>query len=188
MSRSSRNEAVSVVVLALVVAAVGIAFSIAAPRHVIGIGDSLTRGALASSPEHRWADLLGIQADGHDGFTSADALGYPWHVDGATIILVEFGVNDYLGAVPSSTFGRNLRGLVAELPHVRTVLVAAAPPLDHMAAVEPWENYVAEMRAIGETIEIPPLPAADLPDGIHPNDAGEIVWADTIRAALRPPG
>lgn len=152
---------------------------------ILAIGDSLTHGSSAS-PGHRWVDILGAIESGRDGFTSADAIAHPWVIpSGVEVVLVEFGVNDYLRGVPSAVFEANMARLLAQLKP-RVILVAAPAPLDPRASIEPWARYVEAMGRLGQVVDIGVFgPDLFISDGIHPNDAGHAAMAAIIGRALR---
>lgn len=155
-----------------------------APGNILAIGDSLTRGSSAT-PGHRWVDILGVAEAGHDGFTSADAAVFPWEIPPSIgIVLVEFGVNDYLRGIPSSVFEANMARLMAPLK-ARIVLIAAPAPLDPRGSIEPWANYVDAMRRLGDVIDMGTFgPDLFIGDGVHPNDAGNAAMAEVVRKTL----
>ena len=169
------------------VVTVGVAVFLDRSSRTLAIGDSLTHGALAS-PGHRWVDILHVNEQGRNGFTSADAAAYPWVIPSSIdVVLVEFGVNDYLRGVPSKVFETNMAMLLARLTP-RVILIAAPAPLDPRDSVEPWGNYVAAMRRLGQVVDVGTFgPDLFTADGVHPNDAGHAVMAEIIGKALAVP-
>jgi len=173
---------------AALLATVSLVLGMSGPPHprgsIIAIGDSLTRGGFAS-PGQRWVDILGVIESGRDGCTSADAVAHPWVVPSSIdVVLVEFGVNDYLRGVPSAVFETNMARLLARFKS-RVILIAAPAPLDPGASIEPWERYVEAMSRLGQVVDIGTFgPDLFVSDGIHPNDAGNAAMAEIIGHAL----
>jgi acyl-CoA thioesterase-1 len=115
---------------------------------------------------------------------------------GASVVVLELGANDGLRGLPIKDLERNLETMVRKIrERGATVLLAGmeAPPNygpEYTAAFRATFREVAER----EDVEFIPFilngvagrPDLNLEDGIHPNQAGARVVADTVWEHLEP--
>lgn len=177
------------------------------PKIVV-LGDSLTAGlGLAETQSfpsllQEYADKAGYQFKvvnaGVSGDTSAGGLRrVDWALDGDVRVLVlALGANDGLRGLPVREMKSNLTAIIkrARDRKVEVVLAGMEAPPNY------GQEYAAEFRnayrdiATSERIVFIPflldkvagLSAMNQGDGIHPNERGARILADTIWAALRP--
>lgn len=174
------------------------------------VGTSLTAG-LGLDPDsayparvQRKADSAGLRVQvvnaGVSGETSAGALRrIDWVLrDPADVIVLETGANDGLRALQVDSTRANIEAIVrrikSRLPGARVVLVQMeAPP-------NLGPRYTSAFRAMfpdvarGEGVALAPfllegvagVARLNQPDGIHPNDAGERIVAETVWKAIEP--
>src|SRR5688572_6675539 len=177
------------------------------PKIVV-LGDSLTAGlGLAETQSfpsllQEYADKAGYQFKvvnaGVSGDTSAGGLRrVDWALDGDVRVLVlALGANDGLRGLPVREMKSNLTAIIkrARDRKVEVVLAGMEAPPNY------GQEYAAEFRnayrdiATSERIVFIPflldkvagLSAMNQGDGIHPNERGTRIVADTVWAALRP--
>jgi acyl-CoA thioesterase I len=180
------------------------------PLKVLFVGTSLTAG-LGLDPDSAYPALIQRKADsagiplavtnaGVSGETSAGALRrIDWVLrEPADVVVVETGANDGLRALRVDSTRANLEALVERIrgarPTARVVLVQMeAPP-------NLGPGYTAEFRGmfpgVAEKFGLTLIPflldrvagidSLNQADGIHPNEAGERIVAETVWRALRP--
>ncbi len=181
----------------------------AAPA-ILFLGTSLTAG-LGVDPDDAYPALVQAKVDsaglpfrvvnaGSSGETSAGALRrLDWLLrQPFDVVVVETGANDMLrGASPDSTRA-NLRRIVERLrterPDARIVLAGmmALPNLGR----EYGEEFQAIYPELAREYRLPLIPflldgvggeaALNLPDGVHPNEAGHRRVAQTVWTTLEP--
>jgi acyl-CoA thioesterase I len=180
------------------------------PLRLVFIGTSLTAG-LGLDPDSAYPALISRKADsagipvtvvnaGVSGETSAGALRrIDWVLrEPADVLVVETGANDGLRALRVDSTRANLEAIVERIrgthPKARVVLVQMeAPP-------NLGPRYTAEFRgmfpAVAERYGLVLIPflldrvagidSLNQSDGIHPNERGERIVAETVWRALRP--
>ena len=192
------------------VAAPGAAPAPGGPLKVLFVGTSLTAG-LGLDPDSAYPALIQRKADsagiplavtnaGVSGETSAGALRrIDWVLrEPADVVVIETGANDGLRALRVDATRANLEALVervrAARPTARVVLVQMeAPP-------NLGPRYTAEFRGMfpgvaqkyGLTLipflldRVAGIDSLNQSDGMHPNEAGERIVAETVWRVLRP--
>src|SRR6266704_5331473 len=114
------------------------------------------------------------------------------------IFILELGINDAFRGVPVDQIQNNLQQIIdkakAHNPDVRVVIAGMQQPNyatdDYVAA---FGKMFAELASKNGTLLVPYLldgvagdPSLNLPDGIHPNAAGQKVLADNVWRVLEP--
>jgi acyl-CoA thioesterase-1 len=182
----------------------------AAPLKVLFVGTSLTAG-LGLDPDSAYPALIQRKADsagiplavtnaGVSGETSAGALRrIDWVLrEPSDVVVIETGANDGLRALRVDSTRANLEALVERIrgarPTARVVLVQMeAPP--NLGA-----RYTAEFRGMFPGVaqkyglvlipflldRVAGIDSLNQADGMHPNEAGERIVAETVWRALRP--
>jgi acyl-CoA thioesterase-1 len=178
------------------------------PRRVVFLGDSLTAGlglpaaqAYPALIERRLAERnkgWTIENAGVSGDTSAGALRrLDWAMEGgAAIVVVALGGNDALRGLPTDDLERNLETIVAKAKAsgARVVLAGMQAPPNY------GPDYTARFRqayldvARRQEVDLVPfllegvagLERFNQADGIHPNQAGAALLADTVWRVLEP--
>ncbi len=182
----------------------------ATPLRVVFVGTSLTAG-LGLDPDSAYPALIQRKADsvglpvtvvnaGVSGETSAGALRrIDWVLrEPLDVLVLETGANDGLRALRVDSTKENLSAIVARTraahPGARIVVVQMeAPP-------NLGPEYTARFRAMfpdvareaGATLtpflldQVAGVARLNQGDGIHPNEAGARVVAETVWGALRP--
>ena len=181
-----------------------------APLKVLFLGTSLTAG-LGLDPDSAYPALIQRKADsagipvavtnaGVSGETSAGALRrIDWVLrEPADVVVIETGANDGLRALRVDSTRANLEALVERIrgarPTARVVLVQMeAPP--NLGA-----RYTADFRGMFPGVaqkyglalipflldRVAGIDSLNQADGIHPNERGERIVAETVWRALRP--
>jgi acyl-CoA thioesterase-1 len=197
----------SLVVLALV----ALLLPVRAPaedRVIVALGDSLTAGLGVAADEAYPALLQARLAReglayrvvnaGVSGDTTAGALRrLDWVLRARpAIVIVALGANDGLRGLPVAALRDNLVAIVTKLQAsgARVLLAGMRLPPNYGAAYT--RDFAAAYEAVARRTSAPLLPflldgvagraALNLPDGIHPNAAGQRLVADTVWRALRP--
>jgi acyl-CoA thioesterase-1 len=114
------------------------------------------------------------------------------------IFIVELGINDAFRGVPVDQIQNNLQQIIdkvkARNPNVR-VLIAGMQLPNYSADdyVFAFGKMFADLAAKNQAALVPYLlqsvagdPSVNLPDGIHPNAAGQKVLAETVWHVLEP--
>ena len=182
--------------------------AVAAARRIVILGDSLTAG-LGLPAEQAYPALLQARLEarqagwrvvnaGVSGDTSAGGLRrLDWSLDGgAAVVVIALGGNDALRGLPVTDLRKNLDEAVqrAQASGARVVLAGMeAPPNtgpDYTAAFRAVYPDIATAR--GATLVpflldgVAGIETLNQADGIHPNQAGAQVVADTVWRALEP--
>lgn len=166
----------------------------AAPLTIVALGDSLTAGYGLPPGKGFPAQLeAALRAKGHDvtvidagvsGDTTAGGLArLDWSVpDDADAVIVELGANDALRAQDPAGTRRNLDAILTRLGERKLpVLVAGmlAPPNLGPAYAAAFNPIFAEVANAHGALYYPFFlegvaadPALNLPDGLHPTEAG----------------
>ncbi len=179
-----------------------------AARRIVILGDSLTAG-LGLPAEQAYPALLQARLDtrnagwqvvnaGVSGDTSAGGLRrLDWSLDGgAAIVVIALGGNDALRGLPASDLERNLDEAVqrAQAAGARVILAGMeAPP-------NTGPEYTRAFRAVYPGIAtkrgtalvpflldgVAGIESLNQADGIHPNEAGARLVAETVWRVLEP--
>lgn len=190
------------------VAAATAAAPVPATRRIVILGDSLTAG-LGLPADQAYPALLQARLDarnagwqvvnaGVSGDTSAGGLRrLDWSLDGgAAIVVIALGGNDALRGLPAADLERNLDDAVqrAQAAGARVILAGMeAPP-------NTGPEYTRAFRAVypgiatkrGATLVpflldgVAGIESLNQADGIHPNQAGARLVAETVWRALEP--
>jgi acyl-CoA thioesterase I len=179
-----------------------------AGRRIVFLGDSLTAG-LGLQPAQSYPALLQARLArqgyryhvvnaGVSGDTSAGGLRrLDWALDGdVAILVVALGANDGLRGLSPADLRKNLAAIV-EAGKARGIAVVLAgmeaPPNNGAEYTAAFRRVYAE---VAKRYDVPFVPfllrsvagdsALNQPDGIHPNERGAAVIADTLWDALEP--
>ncbi|MFN2432621.1 MAG: arylesterase [Gemmatimonadota bacterium] len=180
------------------------------PRTVLFLGTSLTAG-YGLDPQQAYPALIGRRIEeaglphrvvnaGVSGETSAGALRrIDWLLrQPFEVLVLETGANDMLRGADLEATRDNLQALVdrvrTQRPEVRIVLVALrAPPNLGAAYGRRFAALYAELARDNDLPLVPFLlegvggrPELNLPDGVHPNAAGQRRLAENVWKVLRP--
>ena len=175
---------------------------------IVALGDSLTAG-LGVAAEEAYPALLQARLAregfhyrvvnaGVSGDTTAGALRrVDWVLRARpAIVVVALGANDGLRGLPPATMRDNLVAIVTRLRKggARVLLAGMRLPPNYGAAYT--REFAEAFDAVARRTSVPLLPflldgvagraALNLPDGIHPNAAGQRMVADTVWRALQP--
>jgi len=183
----------------------------AAPmKRILVLGDSLS-GGFGLKPSEAYPALLAnkLRAAGLNfqvtnasqtgGTTDGGLERLPAHLKRKVdIFILELGINDAFRGVPVDQIQSNLQQIIdkvkARNPDVRVVIAGMQQPNyatdDYVAA---FGKMFAELASKNGTLLVPYLldgvagdPSLNLPDGIHPNAAGQKVLADNVWRVLEP--
>ena len=183
----------------------------AAPmKRILVLGDSLS-GGFGLKPSEAYPALLAnkLRAAGLNfqvtnasqagGTTDGGLERLPGHLKRKIdIFILELGINDAFRGVPVDQIQNNLQQIIdkvkARNPDVRVVIAGMQQPNyatdDYVAA---FGKMFAELASKNGTLLVPYLldgvagdPSLNLPDGIHPNAAGQKVLADNVWRVLEP--
>lgn len=183
----------------------------AAPmKRILVLGDSLS-GGFGLKPSEAYPALLAnkLRAAGLNfqvtnasqtgGTTDGGLERLPAHLKRKIdIFILELGINDAFRGVPVDQIQSNLQQIIdkvkARNPDVRVVIAGMQQPNyatdDYVAA---FGKMFAELASKNGTLLVPYLldgvagdPSLNLPDGIHPNAAGQKVLADNVWRVLEP--
>jgi len=184
--------------------------SAAETKSVLVFGDSLSDGFMLQRSEAYPALLAKkLQAAGLNfQVTNASAAGgttqgglerLPPHLKRRIdIFILELGINDAFRGLPVDQIQNNLQQIIdkvkARNPNVRVVI--AGMQLPNYAAdeyVSAFGKMFAELAAKNGAALVPYLlegvagdPSLNLPDGIHPNAAGQKILAENVWRVLQP--
>ena len=179
----------------------------ARPR-IVAFGDSLTIG-LGLLEQEAYPALLqnkineaGYQFDvinaGVSGDTSAGGLRrLDWALEGdVKILIVAFGGNDGLRGLPVSQMKENLSGIIDRAREHNAVVILAgmeAPPNFGQEYATGFRQAFRDVALNKRVLFIPFLlnnvagkPELNQADGIHPNQQGTQIVADTVWSVLEP--
>jgi acyl-CoA thioesterase-1 len=196
--------------MALAVVSAAAAESRQESRTILFLGDSLTAG-YGLSPEEAFPSLIADRLRDRDlpfevvnagvpGDTSAGGLRrIDWLLRRQIDILVlELGANDMLRGLPLDMTKANLQAIIdkarAANPRVEIVVAGmlAPPNLGPEYTTEFREIFPALAEANDAALipfllqDVAARPELNLPDGIHPNAAGQQIVANGVWAALEP--
>jgi acyl-CoA thioesterase I len=179
-------------------------------KRILVLGDSLS-GGFGLKPSEAYPALLAnkLRAAGlnfqvtnasQTGGTSDSGLErLPGHLKRKIdIFILELGINDAFRGVPVDRIQNNLQQIIdkvkARNPNVRVVIAGMQQPNyatdDYVAA---FGKMFAQLASKNGALLVPYLlqgvagdPSLNLPDGIHPNAAGQRVLADNVWHVLEP--
>lgn len=179
-------------------------------RTVLFMGDSLTAG-YGLPPEEAFPSLIGRRLQERDlpfevinggvpGETSAGGVRrIDWMLRRRIDILVlELGANDMLRGLPLDQTRDNLQAIIdktrAAYPDVKIVVAGMlAPPNLGPEYTRQFRDIFPALAEANDAVLIPFLlqdvaarPELNLPDGIHPNAAGQRIVADGVWEVLEP--
>lgn len=175
----------------------------------LAYGDSITHGFTASDIgggyAFRIAEAKGWQLVnmGYGGRASTITDGSVVGAQGADVITVLIGVNDWQGGVPLATYSNRLDGFLSSLRALQpTVPVYLLTPLwvdpawDPAADIAPLESYRQVVRDVAAARGDPNLAVIEGPElidpdvayfdavRVHPNDAGFVQMAERLAALM----
>jgi acyl-CoA thioesterase I len=179
-------------------------------KTILVLGDSLSQG-FGVTPSEAYPILLAkkLRAAGLNfQVTNASAAGgttegglkrLPAHLKRKIdIFILELGINDAFRAEPVDQIQNNLQQIIdkvkARNPNVRLVIAGMQLPSytadDYVSA---FGKMFADLAAKNGAALVPYLlqsvagnPSLNLPDGIHPNTAGQKILAETVWHVLEP--
>src|SRR5438093_1641560 len=199
--------------IALVVMSCSVAYAPlvrAEPKTILVFGDSLSDGFMLKRSETYPALLakkLGaaglkfqvINASASGGTTDGGLERLPAHLKQRTdIFILELGINDAFRGVPTDQVETNLQQIIdkvtARNPNVRVIIAGMQLPGytadDYVSA---FGNMFADLAAKNGAALVTYLlqgvagnPSLNLPDGIHPNAAGQKILAENVWRVLEP--
>src|SRR5213596_956114 len=199
--------------IALVVMSCSVAYAPlvrAEPKTVLVFGDSLSDGFMLKRSEAYPALLAKklraaglnfqvINASASGGTTDGGLERLPAHLKHRTdILILELGINDAFRGLPVDQIEDNLQQIIdkvkARNPNVRVVIAGMQLPNygaeDYVSA---FGKMFSDLATKNNTALIPYLlqgvagdPSLNLPDGIHPNAAGQKILAENVWRVLEP--
>src|SRR5438128_3014164 len=182
----------------------------AQPKTILVFGDSLSDGFMLKRSETYPALLAKklrgaglnfqvINASASGGTTEGGLERLPAHLKQRTdIFILELGINDAFRGVPTNQVETNLQQIIdkvkARNPNVRVIIAGMQLPGytadDYVSA---FGNMFADLAAQNGAALVTYLlqgvagnPSLNLPDGIHPNAAGQKILAENVWRVLEP--
>src|SRR3954453_22993956 len=182
----------------------------ATPKAILVFGDSLSEGFMLKHSEAYPALLakklraVGLNfsvtnASASGGTTAGGWERLPQHLKHRIdILILELGVNDAFRGVPVEQIQKNLQQMIDEVktrnPDARVVIAGIQLPGftadDYVFA---FGQMFADLAAKNGAALVPYLlegvagnPSLNLPDGIHPNAAGQKILAENVWRVLDP--
>jgi acyl-CoA thioesterase-1 len=182
----------------------------AATKTILVLGDSLSQG-FGLAPSEAYPMLLtkklrtaGLNfqvtnASAAGGTTDGGLQRLPAHLKHRIdIFILELGINDAFRGVPVDQIQNNLQQIIDKVktrnPGVRVVIAGMQLP-NHTGDdyVSAFGRMFSELAAKNNAALVPYLlqgvagdPSLNVPDGIHPNAAGQKILAETVWEALEP--
>jgi acyl-CoA thioesterase-1 len=179
-------------------------------KKILVLGDSLSEG-VGLKPSQAYPALLTnklraahlrfevTNASASGGTTEDGLRRLPAHLKGKIdIFILELGINDAFRGVPIGEIRMNLQTIMdrvkARTPNVRVILCGMQLPNntadDYVFA---FGKMYSDLAAKDHTALVPYLlagvagdPSLNLPDGIHPNAAGQRILAENVWRVLGP--
>lgn len=182
----------------------------AAPKSILVLGDSLSDGfmlkrseaypaLLAKKLREAGLNFQVINASVSGGTTDGGLERLPAHLkDKIDIFILELGINDAFRGAAVDQIERNLQRMIDMVrernPNARVLIAGLQLPGyaadDYVAS---FGNMSADLAAKNSAALVPYLlegvagnPSLNLPDGIHPNAAGQKILAENIWRILEP--
>jgi acyl-CoA thioesterase I len=179
-------------------------------KTILVFGDSLSDGFMLTRSEAYPALLAQklrsaglnfqvINASASGGTTDGGLERLPAHLkQRIDIFILELGINDAFRGVPTDQIETNLQQIIdkvkARNPNVRVIIAGMQLPGytadDYVSA---FGNMFAGLSAKNGAARVPYLlqgvagnPSLNLPDGIHPNAAGQKILAENVWRVLEP--
>src|SRR6266545_344759 len=179
-------------------------------KRILVLGDSLS-GGFGLKPSEAYPALLAnklrvaglnfqvTNASQIGGTTDGGLERLPAHLKRKIdIFILELGINDAFRGVPVDQIQKNLQQIIEKVearnPNVRVVIAGMQLPnyaVDDYVSTFGW--MFADLAAKNGAALVPYLlqsvagdPLLNLPDGIHPNAAGQRVLAETVWRVLEP--
>src|SRR6266487_3341775 len=179
-------------------------------KAILVFGDSLSDGFMLRRSEAYPALLAKklraaglnfqvINASASGGTTDGGLERLPAHLKQRTdIFILELGINDAFRGVPTAQVETNLQQIIdkvkARNPNVHIIIAGMQLPGytadDYVSA---FGNVFADLAAKNGAALVPYLlkgvagnPSLNLPDGIHPNAAGQKILAENVWRVLEP--
>jgi acyl-CoA thioesterase I len=179
-------------------------------KTILVFGDSLSDGFMLKRSEAYPAlvakklrtaglNLQVINASASGGTTDGGLERLPAHLKHRIdILILELGINDAFRGLPVDQIQNNLQQIIdkvkARNPNVRVVIAGMQLPGytadDYVSA---FGQMFADLAAKNEATLVPYLlervagnPSLNLPDGIHPNAAGQRILAENVWRVLEP--
>lgn len=182
----------------------------AEPKAILVFGDSLSEGFMLKHSEAYSAllakklrgaglNFLVTNASATGGTTEGGLERLPPHLKHRIdILILELGINDAFRALPIAQIQNNLQEIIdkvkAKNPNARVVI--AGMQLSGYTAddyVSAFGKMFADLAATNRAALVPYLlqgvagnPSLNLPDGIHPNAAGQKILAENVWRVLEP--
>src|SRR5881227_2183111 len=184
--------------------------SAAETKTILVLGDSLSQGfglalgeaypmLLAKKLRAAGLNFRVINASAAGGTTEGGLERLPAHLKRKIdIFILELGINDAFRGVPVDQIQNNLQQIIDKVktrnPRMRVVIAGMQPPNyttdDYVSAFGEMFNRLATKN--GAAL-VPYLldgvagnPSLNLPDGIHPNAAGQKILAENVWRVLEP--
>jgi acyl-CoA thioesterase-1 len=171
-------------------------------QKIIFLGDSLTEG-YGVSQEQAYPALVQERAKaqgknwqiinaGISGSTTASALSrVKWQLkQKPTAILIALGANDGLRGVPVKTSEANLAAAIQAAQNAKVKIWLAGMRLPPNYGAQYTKDFEKMFQGLSKKYHIPLLPflldkvaghsELNQPDGIHPNEKGHKILADTV--------
>ena len=179
-------------------------------KAILVFGDSLSDGfmlqrseaypaLLAKKLQAAGLNFQVINASASGGTTQGGLERLPPHLNHMIdIFILELGINDAFRALPVEQIQNNLQQIIdkvkARNPNVRVVIAGMQLPNyatdDYVSA---FGKMFAELATMNNAALVPYLlqgvagdPSLNLPDGIHPNAAGQKILAENVWRVLEP--
>jgi acyl-CoA thioesterase-1 len=180
------------------------------PKAILVFGDSLSEGFMLKHSEAYPAllarklraaglNFLVTNASASGGTTDGGLERLPPHLKHKIdILILELGINDAFRGVPINQIQSNLQEIIdkvkARNPNSRVVIAGIQLPNystdDYVSA---FGKMFADLAAKNQAALVPYLlkgvignPSLNLPDGIHPNAAGQKILAENVWQVLEP--
>jgi acyl-CoA thioesterase-1 len=179
-------------------------------KRILVLGDSLSEG-LGLKPSQAYPALLTqklraahlsfevTNASASGGTTEDGLRRLPAHLKSKIdIFILELGINDVFRGVPVGEIRRNLQTIIDQVkardPNVRIILCGMRLPNETADGyVFAFSKMYSDLAAKDHAALVPYLlagvagdPSLNLPDGIHPNAAGQRILAENVWRVLKP--
>lgn len=179
----------------------------AVAANISCFGDSITRGYGSDTGGYppRLSDLLNGNSrpsvvanfgrDSETTYQGAERIDSALASFPANLILIQMGTNDIIIGVSSFTGGYNLQTMINKAKAAKvTPLIATLPAVDRNGGLalvpNDWNPMIKNLASTNKITVVDiyaatlPTWGANFPDGIHPNDTGYQIMANTWYATL----